>query len=202
MRKRESRLGTVAIRSSLAGATPPSSTPPIGNLDPRSSVRPGEIQPLWSGRADLNRRPLDPQSSALTKLRHGPMLSTILPARGPPALRSPPPPSSPRSEDQPHGGAVEVEGASKDALDVPAVGSTGIPGTEEHEGGRPHPHLGTVADEACPARRGMRGGRILEDSVHLGGRDAPRPGPVHGEESRHQPPHSRTRECRGLHHRG
>jgi hypothetical protein len=28
--------------------------------------------PLSSGRADSNRRPLDPQSSALTKLRHGP----------------------------------------------------------------------------------------------------------------------------------
>src|SRR2546422_11656840 len=41
IRKRESRFGTVAIRSSLAGATPPSSTPPIGNLDPRSNVRPG-----------------------------------------------------------------------------------------------------------------------------------------------------------------
>jgi hypothetical protein len=26
-----------------------------------------------SGRADSNRRPLDPQSSALTKLRHGPL---------------------------------------------------------------------------------------------------------------------------------
>src|SRR5438093_4307575 len=75
MRKKETTLGTVAIRSSLAGATPPSSTPPIGNLDPRSSVRSGEIQPLWSGRADLNRRPLDPQSSALTKLRHGPYRS-------------------------------------------------------------------------------------------------------------------------------
>jgi len=31
-----------------------------------------ERELLSSGRADSNRRPLDPQSSALTKLRHGP----------------------------------------------------------------------------------------------------------------------------------
>ena len=40
-----------------------------------------------SGRADSNRRPLDPQSSALTKLRHGPSASTReFTPRSPPSL--------------------------------------------------------------------------------------------------------------------
>src|SRR5919106_5192796 len=44
--------------------------------------------PLSSGRADSNRRPLDPQSSALTKLRHGPyavylrVYRTVIPKLG------------------------------------------------------------------------------------------------------------------------
>src|SRR5204862_3773744 len=95
-----------------------SSPPPSGNSVPESSVRSGEIQPLWSGRADLNRRPLDPQSSALTKLRHGPMLRSILPARTSRGLSSPPSPPSPRSEDQSHGSAAEAESAPEDALEV------------------------------------------------------------------------------------
>jgi hypothetical protein len=33
---------------------------------------PSDLLLYLSGRPDLNRRPLDPQSSALTKLRHGP----------------------------------------------------------------------------------------------------------------------------------
>ena len=45
----------------------------------------------WSGRADLNRRPLDPQSSALSKLRHAPndflLPSLIIPAPSPPVNR-------------------------------------------------------------------------------------------------------------------
>jgi hypothetical protein len=34
------------------------------------------IRPSWSGWGDSNSRPLDPQSSALTKLRHSPLLRT------------------------------------------------------------------------------------------------------------------------------
>jgi hypothetical protein len=59
---------------------------------------------MWSGWPDLNRRPLDPQSSALTKLRHSPSFfrpsdpnrysCPPLPQGAPPARRPPGPPES------------------------------------------------------------------------------------------------------------
>ena len=36
------------------------------------SPSPPFFRPIWSGRVDLNHRPLDPQSSALTRLRYAP----------------------------------------------------------------------------------------------------------------------------------
>ncbi len=36
------------------------------------AVRASDLDGSWSGWGDLNSRPLDPQSSALTKLRHSP----------------------------------------------------------------------------------------------------------------------------------
>ena len=35
--------------------------------------QPAASRITWSGRPDLNRRPLDPQSSTLTRLRHAPL---------------------------------------------------------------------------------------------------------------------------------
>ena len=37
---------------------------------------------IWSGRPDSNRRPLDPQSSALTRLRYAPTPLAGVPAKG------------------------------------------------------------------------------------------------------------------------
>jgi len=54
----------------LAPPTPPGtprdSKPPGAKVDPA-------VDPEWSGRPDSNRRPLDPQSSALTRLRYAPI---------------------------------------------------------------------------------------------------------------------------------
>src|SRR5687768_2583792 len=106
---------------------------------------------MWSGWPDLNRRPLDPQSSALTKLRHSPW-SIEEYTDGPLPLR---PSFLGRSrllaDHDLQRRALEPEPLAQPALQrarrARRDGSVG----EEHEAGRPHARLGDVLDARRPA---------------------------------------------------
>src|SRR2546430_9364940 len=99
-----------------------------------------------SGRPDSNRRPSDPQSDALTKLRHGPS-NRILPL----AVRA----GLPGPEAQADRDTRQAELAAEPVLEVPLVRRARLVGSsEDHEGRRPRPYLrGVVEVPRRPRRR-------------------------------------------------
>jgi hypothetical protein len=72
---RPRRAGSLPLVGSVGGLTATlvkAALAEVMRRNQRSTTAPLPTCYFSSGRADSNRRPLDPQSSALTKLRHGP----------------------------------------------------------------------------------------------------------------------------------
>src|SRR5207342_2627496 len=113
-----------------------------------------------SGRRDSNPRPPDPQSDALTKLRHGPCRGVYPGGRA--RLPRPAPTLAEADADR---DALEVEGAAQTSLQESLVARRGGRGPEQHEPWGRGGHLRGVP-VPDPARRllfGLRGGHDLVD---------------------------------------
>src|SRR6185436_10456350 len=145
MRSEEMRFGIVRTRS--VGP---------GSLMARRTYHP-------SGRRDSNPRPPDPQSDALTKLRHGPCPASLPGVSGAGAGRSASAGSAARAEPDADRNALEVKRPAQAPLQEPLVARRRGARAEQHEPRRPGGHLGgiPVADPARGLLFGLRGGDHL-----------------------------------------